>query len=66
MTDDNDKPASRSLPRETTEGAVAEYQAKQKAERAKMAKLRELRLAAEAQAVGKTKVKRKPTGKGSS
>jgi hypothetical protein len=41
MTDDNDKPASRSLPRETTEGA-------------------------EAQAVGKTKVKRKPTGKGSS
>jgi hypothetical protein len=42
-----------------------EYRAKQKAERAKMAKLRELRLAAEAKAAGETKAKRKaaPSGK---
>ena len=53
MTDD-DKPASQSRPVETTEGAMDEYKAKQKAERAKMAKLRELRLAAEAKAAGET------------
>jgi hypothetical protein len=48
VTDDNDKPASRSLPRETTENAMDEYLARQNAEREKMAKLRALRLAAEA------------------
>jgi hypothetical protein len=42
--------------------AVADYKARQEAERAKMGKLRELRLAAEAQAGGKAeaKAKRKP------
>ena len=53
MTDDN-KPPSRSLPPETTEGAMDEYQAKQKAELAKI-KLRELRLARDA---GKAKGKK--------
>jgi hypothetical protein len=62
MTDEN-KPASRSRPVETIEGARDEYRARQKAERAKMAKLRKLRLAAEAKAVGATKPKRKPGGK---
>jgi hypothetical protein len=41
---------------ETTEGAMDEYKARQEAERAKMAKLRKLRLAAEAEAAsGKPK-----------
>jgi hypothetical protein len=66
MTDD-DKPASKSRPRETTEGAMDEYRAKEKAERAKMAKLKALRLAAEAKAGVKpeARVKRKaaPAGK---
>ncbi|MFZ0840876.1 MAG: hypothetical protein WAM77_25725 [Xanthobacteraceae bacterium] len=66
MTDD-DKPASKSRPRETTEGAMDEYRAKEKAERAKMAKLKALRLAADAKAGVKqeAKVKRKaaPAGK---
>jgi hypothetical protein len=61
MTDD-DKPASLSRPVETTEGAMDEYLARQKAERAKMAKLRKLRLAAEAKAAGELKAKRKPGG----
>jgi hypothetical protein len=59
MTDD-DKPASQSRPVETTEGAMDEYLARQKAERAKTAKLRKLRLAAEAKAAGEPKAKRKP------
>ena len=62
MTDD-DKPASQSRPVETTEGAMDEYKARQKAERAKMAKLRKLRLAAEAKAAVAPKPKRKPDGK---
>jgi len=43
-----------------------EYNAKQEAERAKTVRLRELRLAAEAQTVGepKAKAKRKAGGKG--
>jgi hypothetical protein len=61
MTDD--KPASRSRPVETTEGAMDEYRARQKAERAKMAMLRKLRLAAEAKAAGEPKAKRKSGGK---
>jgi hypothetical protein len=60
---DDEEPASKSRPVETTEGAMDEYLARQKAERAKMAKLRELRLAAEAKAAGKLKAKRKPSGK---
>jgi hypothetical protein len=61
---DDDKPATKSRPVETTEGAMEEYTARQKAERAKMAKLKALRLAAEAKAFGKPKEKRKPeTGK---
>lgn len=60
---DDEKPASKSRPVETTEGAMDEYLARQKAERAKMAKLRELRLATEAKAAGKPKAKRKPSGK---
>jgi hypothetical protein len=59
----DDKPASKSRLRETTEGAMDEYLARQKAERAKMAKLREMRLAAEAKASGEPKTKRKPAGK---
>jgi hypothetical protein len=62
MTDE-DKPASRSRPVETTEGAMDEYRARQKAERAKMAKLRALRLAAEAKSAVKPKGQRKPGGK---
>jgi len=61
MTDE-DKLASRSRPVETTEGAMDEYQARQKAERAKTAKLRKLRLAAEAKAARERKAKRKPGG----
>jgi hypothetical protein len=45
-----DKPASKSRPVETSEGAMDEYLARQEAERAKMAKLRMLRLAAKAKA----------------
>jgi hypothetical protein len=56
MTDD-DKSASRSRPVETTEGAMDEYKARQKSERAKMAKLRALRLAAEATAASERKPK---------
>jgi hypothetical protein len=62
MTDD-DKSASQSRPVETTEGAMDKYKAKQEAERAKMAKLRELRLAAEAKATGAAKTKQKPAAK---
>ena len=40
-----DEPASKSRPVETAEGAMDEYRAKQNAERAKMARLRALRLA---------------------
>jgi hypothetical protein len=39
-----------------------EYKARQETERAKMAKLRALRLAAEAKAAGEPKPKRKPGG----
>jgi hypothetical protein len=60
---DDDKPAPKSRPVETTEGAMDEYKARQKAERAKMAKLRALRLAAEAKAAAQSKAKRKPAGK---
>jgi hypothetical protein len=45
---DDDKSGSKSRPVETTEGAMDEYRARQKAERAKSVKLRELRLAAKA------------------
>jgi len=62
MTDD-DKAASRSRPVETTEGAMDEYRARQKAERVKMSRLRQLRLAAEAKAASEAKAK--PGGKGS-
>jgi len=44
------------------QSAADDYQAVQNAERTNMAKLRELRLAAEAKAAGE-KVKRKPAGK---
>lgn len=44
--------------------AVADYKARQEAERTKMAKLREQRLAAEAKAAGETKVKLKAKAKG--
>jgi hypothetical protein len=57
-------PASRSRPVETTEGAMDEYKARQKAERAKMAKLKALRLAAEAKTASEPKAKRKPGAKG--
>jgi hypothetical protein len=58
-----DKASQPSRPRATT---MDEYSAKQEAERAKMAKLRALRLAAEATAGVKPKGKRKATaiGKG--
>jgi hypothetical protein len=61
MTDD--KASQPSRPRATT---MDEYNAKQEAERAKTVRLRELRLAAEAQTVGepKAKAKRKAGGKG--
>jgi hypothetical protein len=62
MTDD-DNPASQSRPVETTEGAMDEYKARQKAERANMAKLRALRLAAEAKSTVKPMTQRKPGGK---
>jgi hypothetical protein len=52
-----DRPASASRPVETTEGAMDEYLARQQAERAKMARLRKMRLAAEA---GGPKAKGKP------
>jgi hypothetical protein len=61
--DDDDKPGPKSRPVETTEGAMDEYLARQKAERAKISKLREARLAAEARAASE-KAKRKPAGKG--
>jgi hypothetical protein len=63
MNDDDKKPNSKSRPVETNEGAMDEYLARQKAERAKMAKLRKLRLPAEAKAAGE-QAKRKPAGKG--
>jgi hypothetical protein len=56
----NDQPVSQSRPVETTEGAMDEYLARQLADRAKMAKLRALRLAAEA----KVGVKLEGKGKG--
>jgi hypothetical protein len=62
MTDD-DEPASRSRPVETTEGAMDEYLARQEAERAKTTKLRAQRLAAEAKAATKPKSKQKSAGK---
>ena len=61
-TSTEDKPASASRPVETTEGAMEEYLARQDAERAKMAKLREQRMAAGAKAASE-KTKRKPTAK---
>jgi hypothetical protein len=60
---DNDKPGPKSRPIESTEGAMDEYLARQLAERAKMAKLRALRLAAEAEAGVKPKGKRNLPGK---
>ena len=60
---DDDKPASRSRPVETTEGAMDEYLGRQEAERAKTTKLRAQRLAAEAKSTSKPKPKHKPTGK---
>jgi hypothetical protein len=62
MTDD-DKPASQSRPVETTAGAMDEYRARQRAERAKTAKLKALRLAAETKSAGEPKAKRKSGGK---
>lgn len=59
----DDKRASQSRPVETAEGAMNEYLARQDAERAKMAKLKALRLAAEAKAAGEPKAKRKPKAK---
>ena len=59
----DDKPGSASQPVETTEGAMDEYLARQDAERAKMAKLRALWLAAEAKAASKPKAKQKPANK---
>jgi len=50
-----DQPIFRSRPVESTEGAMSEYRARQEAERVKMAKLREIRLASEAQAGVKRK-----------
>ena len=50
-----DQPIFRSRPVESTEGAMSEYRARQEAERVKMAKLREMRLASEAQAGVKRK-----------
>jgi hypothetical protein len=58
---------SQSRPVETTEGAMDEYLVRQKAERAKMAKLRAMRLAAEAKSGVKPKPKKAkaaPGGKG--
>jgi len=63
MTDD-DKAASRSRPVETTEGAMDEYRARQKAERVKMSRLRQLRLAAEAKAAGEAKSRPGAKGRG--
>jgi len=67
MIEADKPPASKSRPRETTEGAMDEYRARETAERAKMAKLRAMRLAAEAKAGAKpepeAKAKRKPRGK---
>jgi hypothetical protein len=63
VTDDTDNAGLKSRPVETTEGAWEEYKARLDAERAKMAKLRELRMAAEAKAVVETKAKRKAGGK---
>ena len=62
-TGPGDEPASKSRPVETTEGAMDEYRTRQHAERAKTAKLRALRLAAEAKSISKPKPKHKPTGK---
>jgi hypothetical protein len=58
--------ASASRPVETTEAAMDEYLARQDAERAKMARLRDVRLAAQAKVGAKpeAKAKRKPAGKG--
>ena len=73
MTDDDDKQppegtfgvhARLNPPPHKTEEAVAEYKARQEAERARMVRLRELRLAAEAKAAGKPKAKQKLGGKG--
>ena len=60
---DEDKPASQSRPVETTEGAMDKYLARQEAEHAKTAKLKALRLAAEAEAAGEVKTKRKRADK---
>jgi hypothetical protein len=61
-----DESAIASRPVETTEGAMDEYLARQDAERAKMARLREMRLTAEARAdaMPEAKAKRKTAGKG--
>jgi hypothetical protein len=56
-------PVSRSRLVESTEGAMQEYRAKQAAELAQLARLREMRLAADAKAASE-KAKRKPGGKG--
>jgi hypothetical protein len=48
---EDDKPASRPRPVETTEGAMDKYLARQEAERAKTTKLRAQRLAAEAKSI---------------
>jgi hypothetical protein len=55
---DNDKPTSQPQPMEITKGAMDEYKARRKAERAKMAKLRVLRLAAQAKAAGEAEAGR--------
>jgi hypothetical protein len=61
---DDDKPGSKSRPVETSECAMDEYRARQLAERAKLARLRALRLAAEAKAGVKTKRKAAAAPKG--
>jgi hypothetical protein len=70
MTDDDKPPAKLSgvharlnpSPHEV-EQAVADYKSRQDGERAKMANLKALRLAAEAKAGVKSKTKRKPAAK---
>jgi hypothetical protein len=70
MTDD-DKPPPRLYgvharlhpPPNEVARAVADYKARQEAQRGNMAKLRELQLAAEAKAASGPKVKQKPGGK---
>ena len=68
---DDDKPpvklygahARLNPPPHEVQQAIADYKGRQDAERAKMANLRKLRLAAEANAANTPKTKQKPAGK---